>query len=212
MFRYMLISVTAATLLSGCAAISALSGAATPLENYDLTAPVNGPVARGRGLARQMVVELPSVPGALATDRILIRPRPLQAQYLPDGQWASETPMMVQTLMLRALEDSNAFRYVGRRPLGGSGDYALVSELTDFQAEVDPDGKTATIRVRLTARLVREEDASILSTRTFTASSATASIGTVDLVEGFNSTAHGMLREMTGWVLQSLNITARPGA
>lgn len=209
MFRVILLSLSLTTALSGCAAISALSGAATPLENYDLTAPTDGPVARGGGLARQMVVEVPTAPGALMTDRILIRPRPLQAQYLPDGQWASEAPVMLQTLMVRALEDANAFRYVGRRPLGSLGDYVLISEVTDFQAEVAPEGGAATIRVRVTARLVREEDASILASRTFVSTAPVASIETVDLVEGFNVATQGMLRELSGWVMTSLGIGQR---
>jgi cholesterol transport system auxiliary component len=120
-------------LLPGCSALSALSGAATPLDAYDLNAPVN-PVQARNTSSGQLVVEIPTAPGALTTDRILIRPHPLQAAYLPDGKWAEEAPIMLQTLMVRSFEDSNAFRYVGRRPLGGAGDYALLTELTDFQA------------------------------------------------------------------------------
>lgn len=212
MIRPTLFALAATALLSGCSALSALSGAATPLNAFDLSAPVGGPVARGRALARQVVVELPTAPGALSTDRILIRPHPLQAAYLPDAQWAEETPVMVQTLILRSLEDTNAFRYVGRRPLGSSGDYALVSELTDFQAEAGAEGKSATIRLRLTARLVREDDAAILSSRTFNASAVVGSTDTLDLVEGFNTANQSMLRDLTGWVLDTLNVSVKSGS
>ena len=206
LLRPLVLGVTTATLLSGCSALSALGGAATPLDAYDLAAPVNGPQARGRASARQLVVELPTSPGALSTDRILIRPRPLQAAYLPDGKWAEDVPVMVQTLLVRSLEDSNAFRYVGRRPLGASGDFALVSELTDFQAEVAAEGKAATIRLRLTARLVREEDATVLSSRTFNAAAAVASTDTPDLIDGFNQANQQLLTEAVSWVLSTLNI------
>jgi len=208
MLRLSLISLATAALLPGCAALSALSGAATPLENYDLEAPANPPQAR-RTLARQMVVELPTAPGALMTERILIRPRPLQAQYLPDGQWASEAPVMLQTLMVRTLEDANAFRYVGRRPLGSFGDFVLISELTDLQAEAQPDGPGATIRVRLTARVVRESDAAVIASRTFNAAGATATTDTIDLVEGFNSASQSMLRDLSAWVLGTVGAGVR---
>ena len=208
MLRLTLLSLVTVALLPGCAAISALSGAATPLENYDLAAPADAPQAR-RTLARQMVVELPTAPGALMTERILIRPRPLQAQYLPDGQWASEAPVMLQTLMVRALEDANAFRYVGRRPLGSFGDFVLISELTDFQAEALPEGEGATIRVRLTARVVRESDAAVIASRTFNAAGASASTATVDLVDGFNSATQSMLRDLSAWVLGTVGAGVR---
>ena len=208
MLRLTLLSLVTVALLPGCAAISALSGAATPLENYDLAAPADAPQAR-RTLARQMVVELPTAPGALMTERILIRPRPLQAQYLPDGQWASEAPVMLQTLMVRALEDANAFRYVGRRPLGSFGDFVLISELTDFQAEALPEGEGATILVRLTARVVRESDAAVIASRTFNAAGASASTATVDLVDGFNSATQSMLRDLSAWVLGTVGAGVR---
>ncbi|TGD63671.1 hypothetical protein EYC08_13045 [Tabrizicola sp. WMC-M-20] len=205
MLRPILTLLAATAFLSGCAAISALSGAATPLESYDLQAPADGPVARS-SLARQLVVEVPSAPGGLMTERIMIRPRPLQAQYLTDGQWSAEAPLMIQTLMVRTLEDSNGFRYVGRRPLGSFGDYVLISELTDLQAEAAQEGDGATVRVRLTARLVRESDASVLSARTFNVSFPVASTETIDLVEGFNSATQIMLKDLSAWVLASLGV------
>ena len=208
MLRLTLISLTCAALLPGCAAISALSGAATPLENYDLAAPADAPQAR-RSIARQLVVEVPTAPGALMTERILIRPRPLQAQYLPDGQWASEAPVMMQTLMVRTLEDSNGFRHVGRRPLGSFGDFVLISELTDLQAEAQPEGDGATIRVRLTARIVRESDAAVIASRTFNAAAASATTETLDLVDGFNTASQSMLRDLSVWVLGTTGAGAR---
>ena len=205
LLRPTLLAFAAATMLSGCSALSALSGAATPLDSFDLAAAANGPVARNTS-SRQLVVELPNAPGALANDRILIRPHPLQAAYLPDAKWAEDVPVMLQTLLVRSFEDSNAFRYVGRRPLGASGDYALLSEITDFQAEASPDRKTATIRLRLTARLVREDDAAILSSRSFTSSAEVGSTDTLALVEGFNLANEIMLKDVTEWTLGALRI------
>lgn len=198
-------ALVTAALLSGCSALSALSGAATPLDAYDLAAPADPVVARSTN-ARQFVVEVPTAPGALNTDRILIRPHPLQAAYLPDGKWAEDVPVMLQTLLVRSFEDTNAFRYVGRRPLGASGDYALVTELTDFQAEAAPDGRSANIRLRLTARLVREDDAAILSTRSFTSTAQVASTETIDLVEGFNTANQLLLADVTKWALKALGV------
>ncbi|WP_050526376.1 ABC-type transport auxiliary lipoprotein family protein [Pseudorhodobacter aquimaris] len=203
--RPYLAALCTVALLSGCSAISVLNGATTPLDAYDLNAPADPTLARST-TGRQVVVELPSSPGALATDRILIRPHPLQAAYLPEAKWTEETPTMLQTLMVRSLEDSNAFRFVGRRPLGASGDYALLSELTDFQAEATEDGKAATIRLRMTARLVREDDARVMSSRSFTSTADVVSTETLDLIEGFNTANQAMLSEVTQWVLTSLNI------
>lgn len=197
-----------AALLSGCGAISAIGEATTPLDAYELRAPAEGPVAQGRPLQRDLIIETPSASGALDTDRIMIRPHPLQAQYLPRARWSDNTPVMVQTLMLRSIENANALRYVGRRPLAGSGDFALISELTDFQAELDPDGETAMIRLRLVARIVRESDASIVAVRTFTSSAVAPDLETLGLVGSFNTAVEPMMRDITGWVLFTLGVRA----
>lgn len=205
--RMMLFAMLAA-LLSGCGAISALGEATTPLDAYELRAPTDGPVAQGRPLQRDLIIEIPTASGALDTDRIMIRPNPLQAQYLPRARWSDTTPLMVQTLMLRAIENTNGLRYVGRRPLAGAGDFALISELTDFQAELDAETDTAMIRLRLVARIVRESDASILATRTFSSSALAIDLETLGLVNSFNIAAEPLMRDVSAWVLASLGIRA----
>ena len=202
----MILFAMLAALLSGCGAISAIGEATTPLDAYDLRAPPEGPQAQGRPLERDLIVEIPTASGALDTDRIMIRPHPLQAQYLPRSRWSDTTPVMLQTLMLRSIENANAVRYVGRRPLAGAGDFALISELTDFQAELDEETDTAVIRLRLSARIVRESDASIVAARTFTSTAAAPSLETLDLVGSFNDAAEPLLTDLTGWVLASLEI------
>ncbi len=184
--------------LGGCSAISSLNDAATPLEAYDLRAPAELPAVQG-SLRRDLVIELPTSGGALDTDRIMIRPGPFQAQYLPAVRWSDPAPVMMQGLMLRAFEDTNALRYVGRRPLGGSGDFALVSELTDFQAELAPDGVGLTTRVRMTVRLVRESDATVLGSRTVQASAPAASNETLDIVQSMQLATTAALQDLLRW-------------
>jgi len=54
--------------LAGCSAISAISGATTALEVLELRVPGDLPVAPGRPLPRDVVIELPTSGGA-AGDR-----------------------------------------------------------------------------------------------------------------------------------------------
>ena len=196
-----LLAALALSLLSGCSAL--LGGAATPLDAYELRAPQVQVAARATG--RSLVIETPGSGGALDTDRIMIRPNPLQAQYLPGARWTDQAPVMLQTVMLRAFEDTNALRYVGRRPLGGLGDVALVSELTDLQAEVGPDGATVA-RMRVFVRFVRESDAAVLSSRSFQAAVPIASTETLDVVQGLNAASDAVIGQMVTWVLGQIGV------
>ncbi len=196
-----------ALLLPGCAALSALGDASEPLQVYELRAP-DGIAGARRTVQRDVIVELPTTSGALATDRIMIRPTPLQAQYLPGVRWSEATPEMVQTLMLRSLDASGGLRYVGRRPLAARGDFAIVTELTDFQADARTDPETgqdgATVRLRFLSRLVREENAAIVASRSFDAVVPVASLDTGALIAGFDAAAAGVMPDFADWVLAAV--------
>ncbi|EPX78831.1 ABC-type transport auxiliary lipoprotein family protein [Salipiger mucosus] len=194
-----LTALTAAS-LSGCAAITSLSEASRPLEIYELRTPeiAQAPARRG---AVELVVEEPIASGSLATERIMIRPGPLQAQYLPGVRWSDTAPVMLQTLLVRTLTQTGAFASVGRRPLGSHGDYALLGELTDFQAEAPADAETATVRLRVVFRLVREDDASVAATRSFEVTEPAASPEPEDVVAAFDRATQHLLSEITDWVV-----------
>jgi cholesterol transport system auxiliary component len=191
-------ALAAGLMLGGCAAL--LGGGGPAPDLYELRAPAEVPAAQRR-LVRDLVVEVPEASAALAIDRILIRPNPLQAQYLPRAAWSGTAPVMLQTAMLRTLEDTGGFRFVGRRPLGGSADFALVSELTDFEAAVIPDAPGARVRVRLVARLVREADAAVLASRSFLQIADAPSTEGLALATAFDAATGAMLRELAVWVL-----------
>lgn len=192
---------TSGLALSGCGALGL--GAGPTLDAFELQAPQDPPTAR-RTLARDVVVELPDAGPALDIDRLLVRPNPVQAQYLPGARWTAAAPAMVQTLLLRTLQDANAFRFVGRRPLGPGADFALVSEMTDFQAELRENQPGAVVRMRLIARLVREADASVVASRSFTATAPVDSLETLPVVLAFNAATDAVMRDLSVWVLTRL--------
>ncbi len=197
--------LAAAIALAGCAGFAGL-GSGPTLDAFELRAPADPPVA-GRSLARDLVVETPEAGPALDLDRIMIRPNPLQAQYLPGARWTGDAPVMLQRLMVRTLQDANAFRFVGRRPLGPGADFALVSELTDFQAEDTADGTI--VRIRLVARLVREQDATVIASRSFTSTAPIAALDTLEVVQSFNAATDPLMRELSTWVLSTLGAALR---
>jgi cholesterol transport system auxiliary component len=190
--------------LGGCAAVSAIGSATEALEVYELSTPTDLPVRQGAPQRRDIIVEVPTTGGALSTDRIMVRPAPLQAQYLPGVRWSEEAPVMLQTLMLRALDRTGAFQYVGRRPLGQGGDFAIVTELVDFQAELSPDGASAQVEVRMIARIVRERGVQIVATRSFAAQEAAQSLDDDAIANAFDAATGRVISDFSVWTLTSL--------
>ena len=192
----------AIALLPGCSALSALSDATSVLDVYELRAPETVPQGAQRPL--DVIVELPTTTGALETDRIMIKPSELQAQYLPDARWGEEVPVMVQSLMLRTLQETEAFRYTAREPLGLSGDIAIVSDIIDFQAVADPEGEGATVDLRLRVQLVQEDGVRILASRTLEGRARATSTETPAIIEAFDAASDALLTDFAAWVLAQL--------
>ena len=194
-FRAALLSLA---LLSGCGALGAVSDASAPLDAYTLTPYAPGGIpATGR---RHLVVELPTSGGALATDRILIKPVPLQAQYLPDGRWSEPTPALLQSLLVASLQNAGGFRLVGRTGAGLMPDYTLMTEIQSFQAEpAGRDPKPLIIRVALRLTVIRESDRQIIAARSFAASANVALADTAAVVAGFDSALQSVLSDVVRW-------------
>ena len=171
--------------LSGCAAVSALSSASQPLAAYTLS-PVSF-TAAGRG-SRHVVVETPSASGAIATDRILVKPSPLQAAYLPGARWIDAAPVMIQTLMVQSLQSSGAFRLVNRGAGGLLPDY--------------------TVRVALTLTLVRELDGRAVASRNVEGRAGAASDTPLVIAGAFDAATTAALRDAVGWIAGSLGAGA----
>lgn len=187
-------------MLAGCTALSALGEASQALEIYELRTPVTqSSTARPRAI--ELIVEEPVASGALASERIMIRPTPLQAQYLPGVRWADTAPVMVQTLLVRSLTETGALSSVGRRPVGTTADFAVLGELTDFQAETDSDGDISSVRIRLVLRIVREDDARVVATRSFVASEAATATDADSIVAAFDRANATLLSEIVPWIL-----------
>lgn len=200
--RWILAALIIATSpLAGCGALSSLSKAGTELDAYTLS-PVegSGTPARGRG---HLIVELPSSAGALATDRILIKPVPYQAQYLPGGRWIEPAPALLQTLLVTSFQNIGGFELVGRTANGLNPDYTLMTELMDFQVEPSGQGQDQfVVRITMMMTLIRESDRRIVASRRFSTSETAASDDTQVLVGAFDRALHKLLQEIVVWTLR----------
>lgn len=192
-------------LLPACGAISALQGEPNR-DVFELRGP---PIANrqcGGARVTELVIELPKTRGTLDSDRIMIRPNELQTEYLPDAVWGEPVPAMVQRLLVETLGKYDAFGHVGRQPLGVAGDIAMISEITEFNAEVSDDGTL--IRLGVEAQLIREMSGTVAGKGRFEATTQAASTRTADLVPAFDAAAQELVAEITDWTLGRVGVNS----
>ncbi|MDB6179350.1 ABC-type transport auxiliary lipoprotein family protein [Paracoccus sp. Z330] len=198
-----LVPLALAALLPGCAALSALEGG-PERDVFELRPPAFGQTSCGRGRVAELVIETPKARGTLDSERIMIRPSPLQTQYLPDAEWGDTVPVMLQRLLVQGLGSYDAFSHVGRAPLGLSGDFALISEIEAFNARVD--GEAVTVRLAVNAQMIHEMDASVVSRGNFNVEIPAASSKTSDLIPAFDLAGQELTAQMTEWGLRATGI------
>lgn len=180
--------------LGGCGLI-----ASDPPQLFDLS-PKNTFDERAPRVDWQLVVEEPTTPNAINTDRIAVRPAQLEVQYFPGVKWTDRAPALVQTLMVESFENSGKIVGVGRRAIGLSGDYILTSELREFEAVADGAGG-ANVVVRLVLKLVRQSSGGIIAATTAAATVAAASDKVPDIVTAFDTALGKVLKQSVHWVL-----------
>lgn len=210
MLRLLLLAVAASVSLTGCSAIDALSRASAPQDVFEIRAPSNLPVARGRPQNVDLVVEIPAATSALDTESIMVRPSPIQIQYLPDARWSEAAPLMLQSAIVEGLERTAAFRFVGRRPLSSSGDVALVTTLLDFQAETVAGSDAALVRMTLVARLVHEDTAAVVASRRFSGVVSVPGTSNAEILAGYVEVGQTVLLDLTEWVLDVRRVQSGP--
>ncbi|GLK63123.1 hypothetical protein F8A10_10300 [Paracoccus kondratievae] len=189
--------------LPGCAALRALEGE-PDRDVFELRPPSDAPRVCGRGRIAELVIEAPKARATLDTERIMIRPNELQTQYLPDARWGDTVPATLQTLLVRGFGVYDAFSHVGRAPLGTAGDYALISEINDFNAEVS--GKGAVVKLSVDAQMVREMDATVVSRGRFTATAQAGTTKTSDLIPAFDAAGQQLVTQMTDWGMRAVGV------
>jgi cholesterol transport system auxiliary component len=195
--RRNLLGLAAGAGLSGCGAVSAVSRASEPLDTFTLSS--LGPTATRAGGSRHLVVELPTSGGELASDRILIKVSPRQAEYLPQARWSEPAPAMLQTLLVNSFLNRGGFGLVSRVGAGLSPDFTLMTEVQALQAElIGPDG--AQVRIGLQMTLIAEADRAIAGTRRFGALSQVETDSTGALVSALDAAMLTVLAEAVGWV------------
>ncbi|CUH65476.1 ABC-type uncharacterized transport system, auxiliary component [Thalassovita gelatinovora] len=186
--------------LAGCSGLTSLQSASKPLNTFELTPLPAGSVSVPRG-RRQLEVALPTATGALNSDRIVIKPTPLEIQSLPETRWVNEATEHVQLLLVRSLANSGRFALVTSAGTGPSPDYVLLTDLQAFQAEVNADQVTVVIKTTMT--LLRGTDGSVISSRSFDNAAAVADTSADLIVAGFDAAMTQQLTDMVTWLARN---------
>ncbi len=196
--------VSAATLcltfaLAGCSTLG-LGGTPEPNAIFDLSAPKAFDGAAKRSSA-QILVPLPNASDALSSGRIVVRAAGGSISYLPGVSWSDELPPLVQTLVVRAFENSGRVKAVGKPGESLAIDDQVIVDIRAF--ELDVTGSPAA-HVTLGVKLLDERTGKVRASRVFDVSRPSASDRPKDAIVAIDQAASAAVSDVVVWTAAAL--------
>ncbi len=198
-----IIAVTAALGLCACGGLGSLIPEPQNLQIYMLR-PAQAAMA---GQTAQMVnwqlsVAVPDAARSLDTERIALNPTPATVDYYANARWPDRAPLVVQSALVEAFQTTGKITAVSRDTSGLAVDYALRTELREFQAKYDAPNTAPTIAVRIGATLVQMPEGRIIKTWETSGTSLARGNTVPDVVAAFDA---AMGTALSGIVTTTLN-------
>jgi len=185
--------------LAGC---STLGIGATPKPDaiFDLSVPTAFDGAAKRSSA-QLLVPLPNASDALSTGRVAVRAAGGSISYMPGVSWSDELPPLMQTIMVRAFENSGRVRAAGKPGESLAIDDQVIVDIRAF--ELDVTGSPAA-HVTLGVKLLDERTGKVRATHVFDVSRPSASDRPKDTIAAIDQAASAAVSEVVAWTASAL--------
>ena len=174
------------------------AAAKTRVVIFDLGVP-RAPDVMDKALGAQVVVPDPTALTALDSEKIQTISSDGAITGLPDAQWGDTLPRLLQTKIIRSLEDSNSFAGVSRPLDGLIGDFQLLIDIRKFQ--IAP-GLVA--EVEFGAKVI-DSKGRIVATRIFRASVPAQSSGAPAAVAALDQALAKAGPDLVGWVARTIS-------
>lgn len=185
--------------LAGCSTLG-LGSTPKPDAIFDLAAPTSFDGTAKRSSA-QLLVPSPTTSDALSTARIAVRAGGGSISYLPGVSWSDQLPSLVQTITVRAFENSGRFRAVGKPGESLAIDDQVIVDIRAF--ELDVTGSPAA-HVTLGVKLLDERTGKVRATQVFDVSRPAASDRQKDAIVAINQAASAAVAEVVSWTASAL--------
>ena len=195
--RYSLL-VLLSGLVAGCALVGGgkSGGIAvhSPLPTHGTAAP-EGPV-----LPWQLVIARPSAERMIDSARIAVRTHPNELQVYRGAVWSMPATDLVETSVLRALEDSGQLAGVARSSSGLRADYRLVMDVRRFEADY-AGRSTPVATIEISAKLLHSQTQRVVASQVFLHHEPAGSTALTDVVPAFQTALSRSSLAIAGWLL-----------
>ena len=157
----------------------------------------------GAPVAWQLVVDEPVAADPIRSTRIVLKPADRAYGVYKGARWTDRAPDVVQALVIEAFERSGRIRVVARSSSSVRGDFALMTELREFEARYDAGASGATAHVEISAKLVHAARNEVVAARVFEASAVADGRAVQHVVPAFEAALNEAVAALVAWTLES---------
>lgn len=150
----------------------------------------------------QLAVMKPTAARVVDSPRIAVRPVPGELQVYNGVAWSQPSTDLVETTVLRALEDSGKIPSVARAGTGIRADYKLVMDLRRFESDY-AGAAVPSATIELNAKLLHVNQQRVVASRTFLRKRQSAGTEVVQVTAAFDQALGELAGEVVGWTLAS---------
>lgn len=187
---------------AGLAACTGPLGGGSPPQLYTLTPVREFPPTLPRSTA-QLLIEAPSAPGGLDSERIALKKSATSVDYFAGAAWTDRAPIVVQSLLVESFENTGKIAAIDRESLALRADFVLEPDLRDFTAIYSGSDMPA-VRVRIALKLVRLPEKQIVGLHTASADSPATENSVPAVVQAFDTALHQAIGDAVAWTLAAM--------
>lgn len=188
-------------LLASCSSL--LNVQRTPFTTYSPRYVPAQAANAGPRVDWQLAVDTPSSSGMLDSVRMLASPVPGELEVFPQARWRDPAPTLLRGLIIEGFERSGRIVGVGSATAGLGADYALATELRDFQLEVRDGAPRAVLRLQ--ARLFDYASNRVVATQAFAQETPAAGADAANAFAAFEATLNAVIPQLIDWTLREGN-------
>jgi cholesterol transport system auxiliary component len=191
--------------LAGC---SGLFGGSAPAHLYRVTPKSTYPPNLPRRSV-QLLIDVPLAPAGLDTSRIALTRSAVSIDYFADSEWADRAPLLVQTALLEAFENSRAINAIDREMVGLRADFILKTEIRHFEAVYDSPNGAPEAWVSINLRLVNPADRDIVAQTSFEHRQRASANDMPNIVAAFDDALGEVMKEIVLWTVTNPALSVR---
>lgn len=134
--------------------------------------------------------------------RIMVSPTPGELQAYREGRWAQPAGAMIESSLMRTLEDSGKIASVSRQGSGAAADFRLLLDLRDFRSDY-AGGSPPAATIEVNAKLLHLSDQKIVGSRTFRIVQPSSGVELARVADAFAQALTTLGHDLAGWTLET---------